>query len=623
VVLQVRDSGGDEWRTICNRSRDDAADNAFQRFPLPAHPQGRYVRVSVDAAGVSYLDEVLAWGDAEASAAVPEAYRPVVPAPVASEIAFCSIPGIEKTAFSDARYVDWQRDIGAWRKQPVVWSRVSTWDSISHEPLPPAATGILRDVRLTTSRNATECAALALTSTTSLKATTLTVSVSAFHRVGNPAIVRGLKAELRAAGAIGSRHYGTNLGPLFAADNLLAGGLMQRYLTNGAGIKDFPRLTLSQAGSAVLWLSVTANSAKPGIYEARISCSPGPGLTLRVEVLDVTLPHPFVWLQTWSGTTSMFPFVYSDREEREVIYKQSLGASVWGGWPMKGTAAQIARAHGRAIYDIWGIGDYGHRLYANAIDPDKLTTEDEAKIADLIHGHVKQARELGLGYDDWYIELTDEPGQANSRAFGALARLVRKADPKVRICCNPSFWTGNGCAPDDTISRSLGPWYRETVDVSAPIYLLLRDRPKSAPLFNAARFVRAYYTVSTQSAKGERAPQLELYQRLAWDAFKRGWNGWGFYSYYAPRGNPWSDFDADWATGEDMPDYLMVYPGPRGPIPTRQSEAVRQGWQDYCLLTLLRKQGKKAELASILIAYERGMALDKLRARALRAAATR
>jgi hypothetical protein len=127
--------------------------------------------------------------------------------------------------------------------------------------------------------------------------------------------------------------------------------------------------------------------------------------------------------------------------------------------------------------------------------------------------------------------------------------------------------------------------------------------------------------VSTQSAKSESAEQLELYTRQAWDAFKRGWNGWGFYSYYAPRGDPWNDTDAEWLTGEDLPDYLMVYPGPRGPIPTRQSEAVRQGWQDYCLLTLLKGQGKTYELQAILSDYDRGASLETLRLRGLRMAA--
>jgi hypothetical protein len=623
VLLQIRGDQAGAWQTITQRSGSESPDASFHRFRLPARPRGRYLRVSVEATGITYLDEVIAWGDAQISAAQPEAYRPTVPTPVASEIAFSSIPGIQKTAFSDARFWDWQARLGAWSKQPAVWSRTATWDSISHAPLLPAAGSICRVVQRTIPRNATYNLALALTSTTSLNPTTFTLSVGRFHRPGGSAPIPGLTGEIRVAGAIGSRYYGANLGPLFGAGDVLPASLMQRYLTNGAGIAGFPRVTLSPAGSAVFWLSVTSAGVKPGVYEAHVTCTPGPPLTVRVEVLDVTLPRPRVWLQTWSDGTTMFPFVYADRAEQEVKYKQSLGVTVWTGWPLPGSPAGLAHRQGTTIHDIWGIGDYGHRLYGGAIDADKLTGEDEAKIASLIRGHVAQARALGLGYDDWYVQLTDEPGKSNSRAFGALARLIRKVDPRVRTYCNPSFWNGTGVEPDAVVSAALGSWYREAVDISAPIYLLLRDRPKSLELFDAPRSVRAFYTVSTQSAKSERAEQLDSYTRQAWDAFKRGWNGWGFYSYYAPRGNPWNDMDAEWLTGEDLPDYLMVYPGPHGPIPTRQSEAVRQGWQDYCLLTLLQRQGRKRELQAILSDYDRGVSPEALRLRALRVAAAR
>jgi hypothetical protein len=622
VTVETADSAGGPWTAVLERPREDCPDQPFHRLPLARPASGRYLRLTVEAEGVTYLEEVLAWGDAEVSDDTPEAYRPVTPPPLASEIAFTSIPGIEKTTFPDAAFWGWQRQAGPAARQRAVWSEVSTWDSITDKPLLPALADIRREVRLTTARNETECVALALTNTSWERPWETEVALSPFRPAGatagdTPELVGGV----RVAGAIGSRNYGVNLGPLFAADNLLPPGLMRRYLTNGAGIEGFPRLTLSRAGSAVLWVSVTSQGAPPGQYVARLTCSGGPSVLLRVEVLDVTLPRPRVWLQTWSGTTSQFPFTHDDRDRREVAYKASLGATVWSGWPEPGSVPALAREPGRSFFHIWGIGDYGHRLYGGSIDPAKLTAEDEASIAEMIRGHVAKAESLGLSYDDWYVELTDEPGKGNSPAFGALCRLIRQADPKVRIYCNPSFWVGNGVLGDGDVYEALGPWYNDCVDISSPIYLLLRDRPQCMTLFGAERLVRGFYDVCTQSAKSERAAQVEHYRRLAWDAYGYGWNGWGFYSYYAPRGNPWSDFDAEWYTGEDMPDYQMVYPGPHGPVPTRQSEAVREGWEDYCLLTLLRSQGGEAEVQALLADYAAGKAPAELRQRALRAAA--
>lgn len=617
--IETSDEPAGPWRPAVDQEREQCPDREFHRLPLPEGTAGRYLRLSVEAAGVTWLDEVLVWGDADA---VDEAINPVVAPPNFTGISAMSIQGIEKTAFPDARFWDWQRDLGAAAEQPAVWSLAPTWDSITNRPLLPSPAEVRSEARVTMARNETECLAVTLTNTSMEHPFETDVALSGFltdDRQPAPLIT----GELRVAGAIPSRQYGVNLGPLLAADNLPGASILRRYLTNAADLASFPHLTLPPGGSVVLWVSVAAAEAEPGTATAQLTCAGGPSFTVRAEVLDVALPAPFVWLQTWSGTTSMFPFVYADRQGREVAYKQSLGVTAWNGWPEPGSDAGLAHARGRTIHQIWGIGDYGHKLYGGGIDPGALTPEDEAKIAEMIRGHVETATRLGLSYDDWYVELTDEPGKGNSAAFGALCRLIRKADPRVRIYCNPSFWVDTGVLSDEEVSGALGPWYEECVDVSVPIFLLLRDHPQSLALFDAPRLVRASYTVSTQSAKSEEAPQVQLYRRQAWDAFARGWNGWGFYSYYAPRGNPWTDLDRDWYTNEDLPDYQMVYPGPRGPIATRQSEAVREGWEDYRLLTLLRDRGLEAELASLLADYAGGAAPEGLRLRALRAAAGR
>lgn len=627
--LECRADTVSSWQEAFVRPVADCPDQALHRIPLSALPKGRYLRLTVTtAAGPAYLDEVVAWGGAEVTPSLPEAYRPVLALPAISGTTFHSIPGIAKTALSDAEFWGWQHRLGPASSLPAVWSRLPTWGALTDGPILPRVASApapgqaarTEGVDLVLARNETEVAALALTSTIMERPNAVRLRLGGFVSAAGP--TDRLTAEVRVGGAIPSRDYGVNIGPLFAAGNLLGASLMQRYLTNGAGIAAFPELTLSPSGSAVVWLSVRADNAAPGTYQATLECDGGPALTLRAEVLDVSLPQPPVWLQTWSDVTSMAPFNYGDRQEREVAYKQGLGATVWSGFPLPGTTAALARERGRAVFQVWGIGDYGHGLYNNRWRPDQLTAADQRAVRDLVRGHVAQARALGLSYDDWYVELTDEPGQANAALFGAFARLVKRADPRVRIYCNPSFWVGwgnDGVAADDPTFAALAPWYAACIDVSCPIFLLLERRPQCMGLFDAPRAVRAAYTVSTQSAKGERPPQVELYRDQAWDAFARGWNGWGFYSYYAPRGNPWDDLDRSWF--EDMPDYLMVYPGPRGPVPTRQSEAVREGWEDYCLLSLLRDQGRQQVISELLAGRARGESLETLHERALRAAA--
>lgn len=624
IGIKIECAGSEQgpWQLAFEQPFAQSSDKPFHRLPLPglSVSQGRFLRLTVDKpGGINYLNEVLVWGDARAGDASAEAIQPISPTPNMTGTAFASVPGIPKTAFSDSQFWDWRRQIGTAAKKKVVWSQVSTWDSITDRSLLPSPKQIARIVGLTLARNETECAALALTSTSMQAPTTGEVTLSTFQRIGPATAKSGpapqITGQLRIMGAIGSRNYGINLGPLFSADNLLGKSLMRRYLTNGDEIQDFPRLSLPPAGSAVLWLSVTTQNAAPGLYQARLSCA-GSSVLVRAEVVNVTLPHPRVWVQTWSDTTAQFPFVYGDRLDREVTYKQSLGVTVWSGLPTPGSAAELAHRRGRTIHQSFGLPwDLVDKGYNNKITPDALTPKDEQAVTDYIHSLVKQAKDLGLSYDDWYAELWDETGR-NAPLYGAFTKLIRRADPHVRLYCNPIFWNGSGVDDDKTVFALLGPWYRQNVDISVPNSLLLFDHPQSLPLFDAPREFRAFYMVATQSAKSESGALIEQYRRQAWDAFARGWNGWGFYSYFAPRGDPWNDFDE--SQSENSPDYEMVYPGPRGPIPTRQSESVREGWQDYCLLSLLKTRGQTAQLAALLQAYRSGTPMDTLRLRALR-----
>jgi hypothetical protein len=630
--IEVAEAAQGPFRILLDKTRDEATDKMFHRLALPAPAAGRFLRLTVNAVEpkvgnyLTYLEEVVVWGDSEVSDKAPEAIVPITPTAVITGVAFPSIPGIPRTTFSDADFGKWKWDLGAQGKLPAVWSQVPTWSSITDKPLLPTVKEAGQPVQVSMARNETENAALALTSTDMVNPASGEVSLSAFRAVnGSAAGASRIKASLRIAGAINSRNHGPVIGPLFEADNKPGASLLRRYLTNTEGIKDFPRLTLTPAGSAVLWLSVTSDGAPPGVYQAQLSFSGAGGATssvpIRVQVLGVTLPDPFVYINTWDHATGQFPFVYADRQAREVAHKQSIGMSVWHQLPSPGTDAELARqndrAHGRIGKQMYHISvlpyDTINRGFNNQLKPADLTDKDRAAIAESVRAVVKQAKDLGLGYNDWYAEMWDEPGRGNAELYGVLARLVKQTDPKINIYMNPIFWEGNAPAPDDIIAPLLSPFYREVINVSVPHEILMRGYPRSQPLFDATRLVNATYRVSTHGDKDERAPVS--YQNQAWDAFGRGYNGWGFYSYYSPEGDPWNDFDSG------NPDYIMVYPGPRGPIPSRTSESVREGWEQYRLLSLLKQQGRTAELAALLKDYAGGEAPDKLRTRALMLAA--
>ena len=81
VGLRMETSASPEgpWILALERPVDDCPDQPFHRLPLSDQPTGRYLRLSVHGGNISWVDEVLVWGDAEVGDTSPEAYAPVVP----------------------------------------------------------------------------------------------------------------------------------------------------------------------------------------------------------------------------------------------------------------------------------------------------------------------------------------------------------------------------------------------------------------------------------------------------------------------------------------------------------------------------------------------------------------
>lgn len=629
LQIELADTASGPWRTVFNQTLEASPDKLFQRIPLTQKPAGRFARFTLNAIAparnnyLTYLAEVIAWGDAPLAPQPPGSLAPVIPATVVPDGKLPSVPGAERSAFSPAQFNDWKQSLGARSNNSAVWSRLPAWDSMTNAPILPSPEKVNQPVTITMARNETQPAAIALSNTSLRSPLNTRVSLSNFGRVDSRGRVTPLAAgeanigaQLRVGGMVSTRWSGSSIGPLLGADNIPGTNVLRRFVLNADGIRDFPRLTLSPGGSAVLWLLVSTRGLAPGTYQAQLAGEGVAAIPVRVRVVDVTLPDPLVYINSWSHITTMFPFTYGDRLEREATYKSSLGINVWQELPTPGSAAEIARRRGKIFSHLRLIPpDYVNRGFNNQLKVEDLTDKDRALITDYVHDLVKQTRALGMGYDDWYGELWDEPGRGNSAVYGALARIVKAADPKVHIFMNPIFWESTGSAPDDVIFTALSPFYRDLIDVSVPQDSLLYDHPKSAPLFDAPHWIRASYAVTSQGGKGEASLEVETHRRRAWAAFARGYNGWAFFSYYAPVGDPWDDLDGP------LPDYAMVYPGPRGPIASRRSESVRQGWQDFRLLTFLQQHGRKTELNAILKGYADGKPLEPLREQALQVAA--
>jgi hypothetical protein len=409
---------------------------------------------------------------------------------------------------------------------------------------------------------------------------------------------KSISAKIGVAGAIWTRRWGQTLRPIFFADNLPGATTLEHYLTNGASIKNFPEILLPPYSTAFLWVTLETKNTPPGTYTAHIDCGAPRAIPVTLDVRPLTLPFPNVWLYQWNEAGGMLPFRNADALRNEVAYMQrDLGITVWSQLPEAGTDAALARqmekeysAGSRMTYyrfrPLVAITNQG---YMGKLDPSKFDAAFRAQVAAGINSAVAQAKALGLNRDEYAFELWDEPWAKNIVSFAALCKLIKEINPDVRLVANPLFWGSKGSSPDAEHVRYLKDWYNETVDISIPVLPNLNAKlfpEANRDYYDHPRFVRAMYVHPCPG------------RLISWEAFKRGYNGWGFYAYQRPRADAWNDFD----TTEF--DYQIVYPGPHGPIPTIESEVMRESWDDYRLLTLLKTQGQTAVLAELMQRFE-------------------
>lgn len=389
-----------------------------------------------------------------------------------------------------------------------------------------------------------------------------------------------LRMEVGVLGIVKDRNGARHPNPIFFDSETLQSGLIKGKLQNAGQIGQFPQIVLKPRESLFVAVRVKSNGAPPGRYQATVSLDGATELPVEIEVLDVNLPNPKRWVMSWSRVTPMLPYQPANRVENEVQYKQELGINVWYGLPEPGSLSEKAR---KRDPDSFYITNLPVELMADGfhgrLNDDGLTAEKR----DVIRAHAEQllarAQALNVPFENWAMELWDEPNAKTMPGFFAVAEIVKDVDPRINIYCDPCSWseteTEKAFQTDSEQLEWLGERYKKLVNVSVPQDGMFdpATHPKSLAFLDDPNFlVRALY-------------QHPFLSRASiWKAFVRGWNGYGAFSYFAPQGNPWDHQDAE------SGDYQMVYPGLHGPIATVSSEEFAQAWQDWRILTFLKKK---------------------------------
>ncbi|MBE6370971.1 MAG: hypothetical protein E7055_02725 [Lentisphaerae bacterium] len=396
-----------------------------------------------------------------------------------------------------------------------------------------------------------------------------------------------LSTELGTVGVVEMRN-GPELRPVFMQNNFPGRVSLHRYIRNASAIEAFPVLKLQPGEAACVILRVRSENALPGIYQGNLHFGETV-IPVTVKILDLTLERP---REVWNNGHSMPTIlraampVTGDYAVNEAQYYYDCGINVMPVNPADNPAglAEIRAKMPNMIYYFRGIGKYSVQLKKRQITPETFTPEMQQDILKQVKENRDRLLAAGFDYSCWFMSLIDEPGvNETAWAYGKIAELIKKFDSRIQIYCNPCCWQSSGFASAEEILKAYSPWYNRYVDISYPIAPLYFGWGKlqTAPLRRLWDAPRRFNGTYIHPCPG---------RIQAWKAFFANQNAWGFYSMFQPRQQPWNDFDSV------VMDYQSIYPGVNGPVFTVISEQTREAWEDYCMLTMLKKSGKAPEV---------------------------
>lgn len=345
--------------------------------------------------------------------------------------------------------------------------------------------------------------------------------------------------------------------------------------------------------AAQLWVTVRSGQAAPGLYEGRITLTEmtpdgkSAVVPLRVRVWPIALPEKSpVRFCTWAYLDNSAFADRIDAAMADLVAHKNTVFTVSGGvtipyddtgevlepdWDALDTQLDRYAGHGIIL-----INEPGLKFVGQGAAPPEAEQGAHTRALRLLATHLA---EKGLDYSDWAIYVTDEPGLEHGPRIEYLiehGRRIKAADPRIRNYTDPIVvmsredlrraapYVDIWCPEQDSFYRVWGP----TPDMY-PEERLAIMRADSPEVWTYECFPRV-----------KRISPLGYYRHQAWLAWQMGLNGLGFWTYCTSPDDPWTP---------TKDEYLLVYPGRDGPIPSKRWEACRDGVEDYEALWLARR----------------------------------
>lgn len=407
---------------------------------------------------------------------------------------------------------------------------------------------------------------------------------------------------------------------------------------------DFPDVLLEVASVDVpagqtqaIWLTIPIPAGAPeGVYRGELKVSgqmEGKAVTddarVRVRVYPVELGPPRLWVTEWYSLhwphMKIAPEPESDEyyallgryarnmaeHRHNVALISPLGLSEFSVGLDGGLAIDFAR------FDRWvqvfkdagvigriegghiggRMGDWNSpfgvsirqvqdgKVTSARVDP--TSPEADAFYAFFLPALIAHLKEKGW-FECYLQHLADEPVNTNSESYRAMAALVRKYGPGLRII--------EACHTKDLVG-SMDVWVPQ-LNFFGDDYAHYQERQK------AGEEVWFYTCVFPQGEYANRFIEQPLIKTrlLHWINFRYGATGYLHWGYNHWRGeDPFKNTTPPHSGPPYLPagDAWIVYPGDDGPLDSIRFEAMRDGLDDYTLLSQLAERApEKARAAA-------------------------
>jgi len=212
-----------------------------------------------------------------------------------------------------------------------------------------------------------------------------------------------------------------------------------------------------------------------------------------------------------------------------------------------------------------GAGEYASPAYRTAL---------KTYLADLT-AHLNG---LGFSREQFALYPIDEPGGngwPTVRRLVEFGQMVRAADPGMLMYVN-----GGGDVP---MFQALAP----VTDIWCPGVGTVATEPEKIAVMRGPgkqfwSYDCGYANAGVTGRTLKAGDVIAMYRTAAISAFGYGLTGAGFWTSIAGGEDPW--------TRTEGYDYMILYPGRSQPVTSRRWEAVREGIEDFRILTALRSR---------------------------------